>query len=166
MHRKCNCKCKYWYFDGVTREESGDLPQILTNPNSSSKLIQYYRDEISVKFSKENFKIADFQPAILIPWRNYNGYLAPAAGFLFSLQWREVANALVVSKPMENHYHCYCYCYYSATAVLLPCYCPAVATAAPLLPYCCYRCHCCHTVRQQHLWIYNISSSSTAFLWQ
>ena len=45
-----------------------------------------------------------------------------------------MANTLVVSEPMENHYYCYCYCYYFATAVLLPCYCPAAATAAPLLP--------------------------------
>ena len=37
---------------------------------TKQKLEQYNIDKIIVKFSKENFKIADLQPAILIPWRN------------------------------------------------------------------------------------------------
>ena len=86
MHRKCKYFGRKVEFDGVARVQSGDPHQFLANPKTRSKLIQYNIDEISVKFSKENFKIADFQPAILIPWRNYNGYLAPAAGFLFLLR--------------------------------------------------------------------------------
>ena len=57
----------------------------------------------------------------------------PTAGFLFLLPWREVANALVISEPMENPNWLPQY----RTAVLLPCYCPATALLLLLLPcYC------------------------------
>ena len=73
-------------FDRVAYVQSSNPHQFLANPNTHLKLIQYNIDEISIKFSKENFKITNFQPAILILWRNYNRYLAPTAGFLFLLQ--------------------------------------------------------------------------------
>ena len=69
--------------------------------------------EIS-KFSKENFKIADLQPAILVLGKICL-FLAPAAGF-----WPSKLNL-----PY----------FYPATALLPPCYCPT-ATALLLLPYC------------------------------
>ena len=104
-----------------------------------STQIQYTRDEISVKFSKENFKIADLQPAILIPWRNLtdisrlrrasysccgdgskraNSDLPCQVSFHVIPRELDPTAATATALPLP------------ATALPLPCYCPATAATA------------------------------------
>ena len=100
---------------------------------------QYNIDEKSVKFSKENFKIADLQPAILIPWRNLTDFSRLRRA---SYSCCGDARVLVVSEyPGDISFHVIpreldptaataTALPLPATALLLPCHCPTAATAA------------------------------------
>ena len=114
--------------------------------NSDSTQRQYNIDEISVKFSKENFKIADLQPAILIPWRNLtdisrlrrasysccgdgskraNSDLPCQVSFHVIPRELDPTAATATALPLPTT-ACHCpatACYCPAAALLLPCYC-------------------------------------------